>query len=97
MNVLNVGIAGNGIYRFNLVHSFTWSSRFYISFYLDRKMSNLNHNPIIKNIPLKDIKPYSNNPRKKQNITKVVNVMKRDFYKMFKSYQNNGVAQPHKI
>ena len=39
-------------------------------------MSNLNHNPIIKNIPLKDIKPYSNNPRKKQNITKVVNSIK---------------------
>jgi hypothetical protein len=34
---------------------------------------------------------------KTQNITKVVNVMKRDFYKMFKSYQNNGVAQPHKV
>ena len=39
-------------------------------------MSSLNHNPIIKNIPLKDIKPYSNNPRKKQNITKVVNSIK---------------------
>ena len=39
-------------------------------------MSILNHNPIIKNIPLKDIKPYSNNPRKKQNITKVVNSIK---------------------
>jgi len=39
-------------------------------------MSSLNHKPIIKNIPLKDIKPYSNNPRKKQNITKVVNSIK---------------------
>jgi len=39
-------------------------------------MSNLNHKPVIKNIPLKDIKPYSNNPRKKQNITKVVNSIK---------------------
>jgi len=50
MNVLNVGIVGNGIYRFNLVHSFTWSSRFYISFYLDRKMTTKilnNPNPYI--------------------------------------------------
>ena len=29
-------------------------------------MSNLNHNPIIKNIPLKDIKPYSNNQSSKK-------------------------------
>ena len=50
MNVLNVGIAGNGVYRFNLVHSFTWSSRFYISFSLDRKMTTKilnNPNPYI--------------------------------------------------
>ena len=39
-------------------------------------MSSLKYNPIIKNISLKDIKPYSNNPRKKQNITKVVNSIK---------------------
>ena len=39
-------------------------------------MSSLKYNPIIKNISLKDIKPYSNNPRKKQNIKKVVNSIK---------------------